>query len=144
MRVRTHPGEVLRHEYLEPLRLSATALAEKLDVLANRITDIVRGHRDVTADTALRLAEFFDTTPEFWMNLQSAHDLSKASARRAARKIKTADVTALLSELRELKRSRFGFYASAKSTAASQLTQTKRPRETTSKGVASAGSKKSA
>jgi len=80
MRVRTHPGEILRHEYLDPLEMSATALAQKLDVPANRITDIVRGRRDVTADTALRLAAHFETTPEFWMNLQTAYDLSKAQA----------------------------------------------------------------
>lgn len=82
MRVRTHPGEILRHEFLDPLEMSATALAQKIDVPANRITDIIRGRRDVTADTALRLAEFFDTTPEFWMNLQTAHDLSKARFER--------------------------------------------------------------
>jgi addiction module HigA family antidote len=78
MRIRTHPGEVLRYDYLEPLKMSASALAEKLDVPANRITDIVRGRRNMTADTALRLAKCFDTTPEFWMDLQTAHDLSKA------------------------------------------------------------------
>lgn len=78
MRVRTHPGEVLRCEFLEPLGLSARALAEAIGVPANRISDIVREHRGVTADTALRLAKHFDTSPEFWMNLQSAYDLSLA------------------------------------------------------------------
>ncbi len=77
-RVRTHPGEVLREEYLEPLGMSAHKLAEALDVPPNRISEIVREARGVTADTALRLAKHFDTTPEFWMNLQTAHDLSKA------------------------------------------------------------------
>ena len=79
MRVRTHPGEVLRCEFLEPLGLSARALAEAIDVPANRISEIVRENRDVTADTALRLAKYFSTTPEFWMNLQMAHDLSIAT-----------------------------------------------------------------
>lgn len=83
MRVRTHPGEILRHEYLNPLDMSATGLAERIGVPANRITEIVRGRRDMTADTALRLGEFFDTTPEFWMNLQTAHDLSKALLERS-------------------------------------------------------------
>ena len=83
MRVRTHPGEILRHEFLDPLDMSATALAEQIDVPANRITEIIRGRRDVTADTALRLGAFFDTTPEFWMNLQTAHDLSKAQSERS-------------------------------------------------------------
>lgn len=82
MRVRTHPGEVLRCEFLEPLGLSARALAEAIDVPGNRISDIVREHRGMTADTALRLARYFSTTPEFWMNLQTAHDLSKAEVER--------------------------------------------------------------
>jgi len=77
MRIRTHPGEVLHEEYLAPLGMSATALAEELRVPANRITEIVRGHRGVTADTALRLAAYFDTTPQFWMDLQTEHDISK-------------------------------------------------------------------
>jgi antitoxin HigA-1 len=83
-RVRTHPGEVLREEYLEPLGLSAHQLAEAIDVPPNRISEIAREARSVTADTALRLAKHFDTTPEFWMNLQVAHDLSKAAAEAPA------------------------------------------------------------
>ncbi|MGI9404096.1 MAG: HigA family addiction module antitoxin [Hyphomicrobium sp.] len=77
-RVRTHPGEILAKEYLEPLDMSARALAEEIGVPANRITDIVRGRRGVTADTALRLARYFRTDPRFWLNLQTAHDLSVA------------------------------------------------------------------
>jgi antitoxin HigA-1 len=79
-RIRTHPGEVLLAEYMEPLGLSARALAEALGVPANRISEIVQGRRAVTADTALRLARHFATTPRFWLNLQAAHDLSKAEA----------------------------------------------------------------
>jgi addiction module HigA family antidote len=79
-RVRTHPGEVLREEYLEPLGLSARALAKELGVPANRITEIMRGERDVSADTAIRLARYFRTDPRFWLNLQAAHDISKAQA----------------------------------------------------------------
>ena len=79
-RVRTHPGEVLREEFLEPLHVSAHQLADALDVPANRISEILRERRSVTADTALRLAAHFKTTPEFWLNLQMAHDLSKAEA----------------------------------------------------------------
>ncbi len=81
-RVRTHPGEVLREEYLLPLGLSARALAKSLDVPANRITEIMRGERDLTADTAIRLARYFRTDPRFWLNLQTAHDISKAQAER--------------------------------------------------------------
>lgn len=77
-RVRTHPGEVLKEEYMLPLGLSANKLGAMLDVPHNRISDLVRGRRGMTADTALRLAKCFGTTPEFWMNLQSAHDLSRA------------------------------------------------------------------
>ena len=79
-RVRTHPGEVLKEEYLVPLGMRARALAPELGVSANRVSEIVRGARDVTADTALRLARYFGTDPRFWLNLQAAHDLSKAQA----------------------------------------------------------------
>lgn len=77
-RVRTHPGEVLRVEYLEPLAMSARALAGAIGVPANRLTEIVAERRAVTADTAIRLARYFATDPRFWLNLQTAHDLSKA------------------------------------------------------------------
>ena len=77
-RVTTHPGEVLAEEFLQPLGLSVNALAIALRVPATRIGAIVKGKRSVTADTALRLARFFGTSPEFWMNLQAMHDLTKA------------------------------------------------------------------
>src|SRR3954453_17863356 len=86
-RQRTHPGEVLREEYLVPLGLSARALAKELDVPANRLTEIMRGVRDVTADTAIRLGRYFGTDPRFWLNLQAAHDLSKAETRHNYKKI---------------------------------------------------------
>src|SRR3954470_11953732 len=86
-RLRTHPGEILREEYLVPLGLSARALAKDLDVPANRLTEIMRGVRDVTADTAIRLGRYFGTDPRFWLNLQTAHDLSKAEKARSYRKI---------------------------------------------------------
>jgi addiction module HigA family antidote len=86
-RVRTHPGEVLREEFMQPLGLSANALALALRVPATRIGAIVRSDRPraVTADTALRLARYFGTTPQFWLNLQSAYDLSIALGERGAR-----------------------------------------------------------
>ena len=77
-RVTTHPGEVLGKEFLKPLGLSVNALAIGLRVPATRIGAIVKGERSVTADTALRLARFFRTSPEFWVNLQAMHDLTKA------------------------------------------------------------------
>lgn len=79
-RIRTHPGEVLSEEFLAPLGLSARGLAGAIGVPPNRVTEIVRERRAVSADTAHRLARFFGTTPEFWVNLQSAHDLSQAAA----------------------------------------------------------------
>lgn len=77
-RVTTHPGEMLREEFLRPLGLSQNALAMKIRVPATRIGEIVKGKRAVTPDTALRLARFFGNSAEFWMNLQQMHDLSKA------------------------------------------------------------------
>ena len=79
-RIRTHPGEILREEYLKPLNMSANALARAIRVTPNRITAIVSeaNPRAVTPDTAMRLARYFRTTPEFWLNMQSAYDLSVA------------------------------------------------------------------
>ncbi|MGD8339951.1 MAG: HigA family addiction module antitoxin [Gammaproteobacteria bacterium] len=81
-----HPGAILQTEFLDELELSAYALAKALRVPVNRITGIVKGERAITADTALRLARFFDMSPEFWINLQSHYDLDVAS-RKGARKI---------------------------------------------------------
>ena len=85
-RIRTHPGEVLKEEFMAPLELSANRLAIELGVPATRIGDIIRDDnpRAVTADTALRLARYFGTTSGFWMNLQSAYDLSKAEMEKGA------------------------------------------------------------
>jgi addiction module HigA family antidote len=73
-----HPGEILREEFLVPLKMSAHALALELKVAAPRINDIVRERRAVTPNTALRLARYFGTTPGFWLNLQTAYDLKIA------------------------------------------------------------------
>lgn len=73
-----HPGEILREEFLSPMAMSANALAMELHVPAPRINDVVRERRGVTPDTALRLARYFGTTPQFWLNLQSSFDLRKA------------------------------------------------------------------
>jgi antitoxin HigA-1 len=70
-----HPGEVLREAFLKPMNLSASELARRLDVVPGRISELVNEKRAVTAETALRLARAFDTTPHFWMNLQTAYDL---------------------------------------------------------------------
>jgi addiction module HigA family antidote len=72
-----HPGEHLAEE-LKTLGMSAAELARKVDVPTNRITQILNGERSITGDTALRLAHFFGTSPEFWLNLQSLHELRGA------------------------------------------------------------------
>ncbi|ANH09171.1 HigA family addiction module antitoxin [Shinella sp. HZN7] len=75
-----HPGEILREEYLVPLGLSAGALAKKLGVPRTRIERLATEQSSVTTDTALRLAKFFRTTPEFWMNMQASYDIKLALA----------------------------------------------------------------
>ena len=90
-RIKTHPGEILKEEFLIPFGVSARQLALAIDIPANRLTEIIRGNRGVTADTALRLSRIFGTTAEFWMNLQMGYDLSvtaKAEAQEL-KKIKT-------------------------------------------------------
>ena len=72
-----HPGEHLAEE-LQELGMSAAELARKLDVPTNRVTQILNGQRGITGDTALRLAHFFGTTPEFWLNLQSLYEIRLA------------------------------------------------------------------
>ena len=73
-----HPGEILKEEFMKPLGLSANALARALRVPPNRISAIVNESRSVTADTALRLAKAFGSTPDFWLNLQKQYDLDCA------------------------------------------------------------------
>lgn len=70
-----HPGEILEEEFMRPLGLSGNALAKAIDVPVTRVSEIVRGRRGVTADTALRLGRFFGTTAELWLALQSEYDL---------------------------------------------------------------------
>ncbi len=74
----THPGEMLLEEFLKPLDLTQVEAARKMDISLNRLNELIRGKRGVTADTALRLARLLKTTPEFWMNLQNAYDLYEA------------------------------------------------------------------
>ena len=74
-----HPGEVLLEEFLKPMGLSQHQLAMSMRVSPQKINDIVRGKRGITADTALRLAIVLGTTPEFWMGLQSDYDLEAAA-----------------------------------------------------------------
>lgn len=80
--VTTHPGQMIREEFLKPMGMSANQLALRTRVPATRITEILHERRGITPDTALRLARFFGTSAEFWMNMQVAHDLSKARLER--------------------------------------------------------------
>ena len=73
-----HPGEIIKEEYLEPLNMSANALAIALRVPAPRINDVIRQKRGISIDTALRLARYFNTTPQFWLDLQISYDLKMA------------------------------------------------------------------
>ena len=79
-----HPGEILKQEFLKPHELSGYALAKQIDVPPQAVNDIVLKKRGISAEMALRLARFFETSEEFWMNLQSAYEL--ATARAANRK----------------------------------------------------------
>ena len=73
-----HPGEVLAQLYLDPLDMSANALAKRLNVPRTRIERLVKGETSLTVDTAMRLSKFFGNTAEFWINLQRAYDLAQA------------------------------------------------------------------
>ncbi len=76
-----HPGELLKEEFLKPLEMTAYQLARAIGVMPPRVYEIVRGERSVSADTALRLSRYFGTSPEFWIHLQSHHDLELARDR---------------------------------------------------------------
>lgn len=73
------PGEILLEEYLKPLHLSQNQLARAIDVPPGRVNDVIRGKRSITSDTAARLAVFFKTTPDLWLNLQARYDAKIAS-----------------------------------------------------------------
>ncbi len=73
-----HPGEILRDDFLQPMKISVYTLAQALKVPRSRVNDIVLGRRGVSADTAFRLARYFGTTPDFWINLQARYDLDAA------------------------------------------------------------------
>lgn len=89
-RVPTHPGEILRLEFLEPLGITQVALAAHIGVPVQRVNELVRGKRGVTPDTAWLLAQAFETTPDFWMNLQAAYDLARTRPGRTIPPLKSA------------------------------------------------------
>ena len=73
-----HPGEILREEFLEPLKIPQTKLAEQLGIPLQRVNEICTGRRGITAETAWLLSAAFQNTPQFWMNLQTMYDLARA------------------------------------------------------------------
>src|SRR5271155_3826724 len=77
-RIATHPGQILLAEFLEPLQLTQAEFARALHIPLNRVNELVRGKRGVTPESALLFSQYFKNSPEFWMNLQTAHDLSRA------------------------------------------------------------------
>lgn len=77
---RIHPGEILREEFLQPLKMKPAQLAREIHVSAPTVNEIVRERRAITAEMAVLLARFFDTTEQFWLNLQSAYDVHKAKS----------------------------------------------------------------
>ena len=87
-----HPGEVLLEDFLKPLEMSQYRLAKGLSVPPRRINEIVLGKRAITADTALRLARFFGTSDQFWLNLQAAYDLDVERDRLAGRLTREVEV----------------------------------------------------
>ena len=82
-RVPTHPGEMLKAEFLEPMNITQVTLAQEIGVSYQRINEIINGRRGVTPKTALRLAKFFGMSPDFWLNLQLRWDLYHAQQKEA-------------------------------------------------------------
>jgi addiction module HigA family antidote len=81
-----HPGDILRDDFLGPMKISVYTLARAIKVSRSRVNDVVLGRRGITADTAFRLARYFGTSPEFWINLQARYDLDAAD-RKLRRRI---------------------------------------------------------
>lgn len=89
-RIPTHPGVILSQEFLAPLHISQVALAAHLGVPVQRVNELVRGKRGVSPETAWLLAQAFSTTPEYWINLQAAHDLARSRPARPVEPLKAA------------------------------------------------------
>jgi antitoxin HigA-1 len=86
-RIATHPGQTLLREFIEPLGMTQAELARALNIPLNRVNELVRGKRGITPETALLLAGYFKNSPEFWMNLQTAYDLTRTLQEMRARPV---------------------------------------------------------
>ena len=80
----TSPGEILREEFLQPMGLTQQQLADGIGVSYQRVNELINGKRGITVSTALRLAKYFDTSPDFWLNMQRANDIYQALKREGA------------------------------------------------------------
>ena len=89
-RIPTHPGEILREEFLVPLGRTQVALSRHIGVPVQRINEIIRGKRGITPETAWLFAQAFGTTPQFWINLQANHDLASSRPKRTVSKLRKA------------------------------------------------------
>jgi antitoxin HigA-1 len=89
-RIPTHPGEILSREFLVPHGITQVALAGHIGVPVQRVNELVRGKRGVTPETAWLLAQAFETTPDFWLNLQAAYDLARTRPERTIPPLKSA------------------------------------------------------
>ena len=89
-RIPTHPGEILSREFLVPLAITQVALAAHIGVPVQRVNELVRGKRGVTPETAWLLAQAFETTPDFWLNLQAGYDLARTRPQRTIPPLKSA------------------------------------------------------
>jgi antitoxin HigA-1 len=89
-----HPGEMLIEEFMKPLGLTAYQIAKDLDIQQTRISEIIKGKRSLTADTALRLGKYFNMSPDFWLRLQADYDLRMATASVDLKRVKVRPVAA--------------------------------------------------
>jgi addiction module HigA family antidote len=87
-RIPTHPGEILREEFLTPLQITQVAFARHIGVPVQRVNELIRGKRGVTPETAWLLAQALNTTPEFWINLQTNHDLALNRPKHKVRRLR--------------------------------------------------------
>lgn len=87
-RIPAHPGEILHREFLKPLGITQVAFAQHIGVPTQRINEIVRGKRGVTPETACFFAQALDTSPEFWLNLQSNHDLARTQPKSTVQRLR--------------------------------------------------------
>src|SRR5579872_4811008 len=91
-RISTHPGQILLNEFLEPLGLTQVKLAKAINIPLNRVNELIRGKRGITPETALLLAEYFNNSAEFWMNLQTAYDLTRVRAELRKQPARTSGI----------------------------------------------------